>query len=83
MKEARASALLTKSMEAKIFAEVFGEIRYKIKKECGGVEVSSIRKRKAGRILIELGPKKMTRTRSIRQTLSEITLVSSLESISS
>ncbi|CAD7087787.1 unnamed protein product [Hermetia illucens] len=53
----RPPALLIKPAAGKTFAEVLSEIRYKIKPEDNGAEVSSIRKTKGGGVLVELGPK--------------------------
>ena len=78
----RPPALLIKPTEGKTFAEVLSEIRYKIKPEDNGAEVSSIRKTKGGGVLVELGPKtinKVTFCEAVKGLLGEKALVSSLE----
>lgn len=51
----RSLALLIKDKESQTFAEVLSEIRYRIKSEISGAEVSSIRKMKSGGIFDKLG----------------------------
>ena len=78
----RPSALLIKPTEGKTFAEVLSEIRYRMKPEENGAEVSSIRKTRSGGVLVELGPKttnKSTFCEAVKGLLGEKALVSSLE----
>lgn len=54
--------------EGKTFAKVLSEIRYRMKPEDSGAEVSSIRKRNGGDVLVELSQKTQIKVRSVKRT---------------
>lgn len=61
-----ASALLIKSKEGKLFAEVLSEIHYKTKPEDNEIKGSFLRKTKRDRVLVELGLKTTNKSYVLR-----------------
>lgn len=84
--ERRERSTLLALTEGRIFAEVLSAIRYKIRFEDSGAEVSYIRKTKAGRVLVELCSKttnttnKRTFGEAVNGLLGEKALISNLKS---